>query len=369
MAQRFTGGNGRKSVAGWAAVVIVGLIATALPTRAQSVDGSNAEPVPTTIPKRSARLVFGGDVLPHLNVVRVACRPNKRCDFARLLEPTRSVVESADWAVCHLEVPLIRDGQQITGYPTFGSPRSVATGLKAVGWDHCSTASNHSLDRGVGGIASTIDALQDAGITHVGTATTKEESETVRTFTVKGIRIAHLAATYGLNGFRLPKGQAWRVHRINPATIRARAAAAKAAGADVVIVSLHWGTEYQHAPSAYQRKIASALMSSPDVDLIVGHHAHVVQPISQVDGRWVVFGMGNHLSGQIPVGRKLRTQDGFLAEINILERDGGGFDIARPIAHPTWNDPSTKVVYLAENSNSAGARRSAARTAQTVRTG
>jgi hypothetical protein len=89
-------------------------------------------------------------------------------------------------------------------------------------------------------------------------------------------------------------------------------------------------------------------MNSGQIDLVVGHHAHVVQPIEQVNGKWVVFGLGNHLSGQVPRGPKLATQDGMIVEVQLQENPAGSIDIGVPIVHPTWNNPIDKRVYLTE---------------------
>lgn len=278
-------------------------------------------------------------------------------------------MSGADLAVCHLEVPIVRAGERVSGYPTFGAPPQLAQALAVTGWDHCSTASNHSIDRGVKGVDSTLDALDAAGITHAGTARTIEEAGTVPIRDVAGIRIAFLSATYGLNGLRLPRGQGWRVGRIDVAWLVARASAARAAGADVVIASIHWGEEYRHRPTPQQRTVADALTASGVIDLVVGHHAHVVQPIELVNGRWVVFGMGNHLSGQVPVGRKLATQDGVLVDVTVRETAPGTFSVDAPVAHPTWNDPRTKAVHLADDlPGSRGAAASAARTRRVLAT-
>jgi poly-gamma-glutamate capsule biosynthesis protein CapA/YwtB (metallophosphatase superfamily) len=348
MARRPTNGSTRS------VLLVVLLMLCAGGAAAQEVPVDTASPpvppnpsVPTPA-LRSARLVFAGDVLPHLSVVRVACKPGKPCDFGRLLAPTNAVVAAADLAVCHLEVPIVRRGQLITGYPTFGSPPALAPALREAGWDHCSTASNHTIDRGVAGIDSTLDALDAASITHSGSARSREESRTVVVREVNGIRIALLSATFGLNGLRLPEGQGWRVKRIDVEALIGVARAAKQAGVPVVVVSLHWGNEYQHRPTNEQRRIARALMNSGQVDLIVGHHAHVVQPIEQVRGKWVVFGLGNHLSGQVPLGPKLATQDGMIVEVGLSEQPDGGFRVATPIVHATWNNPSDKRVYLTE---------------------
>jgi poly-gamma-glutamate synthesis protein (capsule biosynthesis protein) len=117
-----------------------------------------------------------------------------------------------------------------------------------------------------------------------------------------GATLAQLAYTYGTNGIPVPDGQPWLVNLIDTDRIIDDARAARRAGADVVIVSLHWGTEYQEAPDELQRSVADALTASAahgrrDIDLIIGTHAHVPQAYEKVNGTWVVYGMGDQIAG------------------------------------------------------------------------
>ncbi len=98
-------------------------------------------------------------------------------------------------------------------------------------------------------------------------------------YEVEGARIAHLSYAYGFNGIPLPEGALWAANQIDPERIAADARAAKAFGAQLVVVSLHWGTECQSDPTAEQQRVAYLLSQEPAIDLMIGHHAHVVQPI------------------------------------------------------------------------------------------
>ncbi len=116
--------------------------------------------------------------------------------------------------------------------------------------------------------------------------------------------VAHLAYTYDTNGFPLPDGQPWAVNLIDEATVLADARAARRAGADVVVVSLHWGTEWQDAPDERQLTLARSLTAArtggrPDIDLILGTHAHVPQAYEKVNGTWVIYGMGDQIAGEM----------------------------------------------------------------------
>jgi poly-gamma-glutamate capsule biosynthesis protein CapA/YwtB (metallophosphatase superfamily) len=292
-----------------------------------------------------------GDVLPHTQVVRAACRGSLRrdapCAFDRLLQPTRALVSAADLAICHLEVPLAPPGRPVSGYPSFGAPLQLVDGLKVTGWDRCSTASNHSIDQGTRGIETTLNALEASGLSHTGTTRSATEADALEIITVNGVKIAHRSYTYGLNGLRLPKGQPFWVNLLSWQKILADTSKARAGGAEVVLVSIHWGQEYQSAPTGEQKRLAAILTASGQIDLIIGHHAHVVQPIAMVNDRWVLYGLGNHLSAQVASKKRpASTQDGVMVEVGFSERPDHTFVAARPIAHPTWVHPSTRQVFV-----------------------
>ncbi|MFH9725527.1 CapA family protein [Streptomyces sp. NPDC017254] len=251
-------------------------------------------------------LVASGDVLPHDSIIRRAAQDagGDGYDFAPMLSGVKSVVSAADVAICHMETVYGRDGGPYTGYPAFKSPPEVAAALKATGYDSCSTASNHTLDDGAAGLARTLDALDKAGVRHAGSARTAEEASTPTLLTAGGATVAQLAYTYGTNGYPLPEGQPWAVRLLDERKVLADARAARAAGADVVVVSVHWGSEWQTAPDARQLSLGRALTASktggrPDIDLIIGTHAHVPQAYEKVNGTWIVYGMGDQIAGDM----------------------------------------------------------------------
>ena len=292
-------------------------------------------------------LVASGDVLPHGPVLRRAAddgaRAGQRYDFRPMLAELRPLVAGADLALCHLEVPLSRDGRAVASWPSFNAPPELAAALRWAGYDACSTASNHAMDRGAGGVAATLDVLDRAGLRHDGTARGAAEAATSTVVDVRGLRIGLLSYAYGLNGGPLPSGQPWLVNLIDPARIVEDARAARRAGARFVVVLLHWGQENQAAPTSSQRELARRLLAAPEVDLILGHHVHVVQPIEQVGGKWVAYGMGNSLSNQTPACCASGSQDGVLVQVTIA-RDGDAPRVRAVRYVPTWVEhPSFRV--------------------------
>ncbi|MFF7284510.1 CapA family protein [Streptomyces griseorubiginosus] len=266
--------------------------------------GTPGRPAPSAA-ARGFTLVASGDVLPHSSIIDRARfdAGGDGYDFRPMLAGVRSVVSRADVALCHMETVYGANGNY-TGYPTFKSPPEVAQALAATGYDGCSTASNHSLDDGADGVRRTLDALDRAGVRHAGSARDEAEARTVTLLRAGAAKVAHLAYTYDTNGFPMPQGQPWAVNLMDESKILADARAARKAGADVVVVSLHWGTEWQDAPDEQQKALARDLTAArtggrPDIDLILGTHAHVPQAYEKVNGTWVVYGMGDQIAGEM----------------------------------------------------------------------
>ncbi len=329
---------------------------TAIPTTTEAAATPTtleSQPTPetttTTAPLRSFTIAATGDVLIH-EAIALAARTGDGYDFAPLFEPIAEWVAGADLAICHLEGTLsptntgllYQSGQSHPAF--FNAPREVADALAATGYDACSTAGNHSLDRGSTGITETLRVLDDAGIAHAGTARTPAERGP-SIYEAAGVPIGHISATIGTNVAGSPD-RPWEVNRIDTDRLLADAREARLLGAEFVILSLHWGTEYQPSPDGYQTGLAEALLESPDVDLILGHHAHVVQPIDRIDGKVVVYGMGNHLSNirGLADGTKLGSEDGMIVHLLVTELREGGFAVTEIHFTPTWVDPATKQV-------------------------
>ncbi|WP_423921531.1 CapA family protein [Candidatus Poriferisodalis sp.] len=310
--------------------------------------------VPSHPAPRRARLVFTGDVLSHGPVTRQAHANGSsdlRYDYRPMFAQVRDSIASADLAICHLESPLSADNTDLSGYPLFNAPGDLAVGLSDAGYDGCSVASNHSLDRGIDGITATLEVLERHGLGHAGMARTPAEAAMPSIYVVNGIVIGHLSYTYGLNDIPLPPDRDWAVDVIDPDAIEAEAQAAVAAGAEFVILSIQWGPEYTSVPNASQRRLANNLLADSDIDLIVGSHAHVPQPIGKVGDKFVMFGLGNFLTNQSPLSCRscpAATVDGVLVEVVLAETPAGRIEVAALGATPTWVDrPHYTVVDIA----------------------
>ncbi|WP_431878289.1 CapA family protein [Amycolatopsis sacchari] len=298
-------------------------------------------PAPSSAPLTSAAdqgftVVATGDVLIHPELTEQATEDGggKR-DYRPELAGIRDVISKADLAICHLETPLAPEDGPFQGYPEFSAPPEIAAALADTGYDDCSTASNHTLDTGTDGIERTLDDLDAAGIKHTGSARTAQEARTPLVLDVHGVKVGHVSYAFGFNGKKLPADRPWVANTLDASAVLAAARAAKKAGAQVVIASLHWGVEYQQDPTAEQQRIAKQLLADPAVDLIIGHHAHVVQPIEKVGGKWVAYGLGNSIARHSePRGI---TEEGLVGRFHFT-RSGAGWTVDRAEYVPTVID-------------------------------
>jgi poly-gamma-glutamate synthesis protein (capsule biosynthesis protein) len=294
--------------------------------------GTAEAPAPETF-----TLVATGDVLIHQGraLTAGAEQDDGSYDFSGVLAPVAPLIRDADLAICHLETPVAPPGGPFRGYPSFAVQPEIAGALAGAGYDLCSTASNHSLDDGTDGLVRTLDALDAAGVASTGTYRTEAESTEPRIVDAGGVRVGHVAATFGLNGLPLPAGREWSVDvadlpDVTP--VLAAAARARTAGAEVVVASLHCCLEYDDDPTDVQLAAVRALLASPDVDLVLGHHAHVVQPFELIDGEWAAYGLGNHIAEHATRGYP--TEDSVMARFTFTRGVDGRFTVTAAEAVP-----------------------------------
>jgi len=287
-------------------------------------------------PPQSFTLVATGDVLIHQDraLTAGARRDDGSYDFSGVLAPVAPLIGAADLAICHLETPVAPAGGPYRGYPSFAVQPEIVEALAGVGYDLCSTASNHSLDDGTEGLVRTLDVLDAAGIAHTGTYRSEAETVAPRIVDAGGVRVGLVAATFGLNG-PPPTGREWSVD-VAPVPdvdgLLAAAGRARAAGAEVVVASLHCCVEYRHDPTDAQVTAVRALLASPDVDLVLGHHAHVVQPFERIAGEWAAYGLGNHVAEHATRGHP--TEDSVMARFTFTRGDDGRFSVTTAEAVP-----------------------------------
>jgi poly-gamma-glutamate capsule biosynthesis protein CapA/YwtB (metallophosphatase superfamily) len=301
--------------------------------------GQPTQPLPARPERTSVTVVMNGDLLWH-NTLWFGAREDARrrrhggYDFAPLLAGMKPVIASADLAICHEEVPLARPGGPYRNFPLFAVPPQVVLAIAGTGYDVCTTASNHAVDQGFTGLKHTLDEFDRAKIAHVGTARSKIEAERPMIFTTKqGVKIAIVAATFSLNGLPMPEGKPWAVQRLSAESLLRQAHRARTAGADIVLAAVHLGTEYSTSENAQQVKLAWALTASPDVDLVYMHHAHVVQPWSKVNKKWVLYGVGNTVAQH--AANAPRGSEGATGRFTFTRVGDGRFTVSKAEYIPT----------------------------------
>lgn len=271
----------------------------------------------------SFTMTLSGDLLWHDTLWKSAANDARKTgntpyDFNPLFTYLTPVISAADLSVCHEEVPFAKLGGPYKNYPVFSVPPQTVPAIAKAGFDICSTASNHSVDAGFDGLVTTLDTLDAHKIGHFGTARTEEESTKPVIREVNGIKVGFVGGTFGTNG--MPVKNAWSVDMWDPDAMLAKAKAAKEAGAEFVVVAMHGGVEYNAKPTPEQVSRAEKLAASPYVDLIYGHHAHVVQPWTKINGKYVLYGLGNLVNHGI--ASEPRVYEGVIARLTVARANG-----------------------------------------------
>ena len=296
-----------------------GLLTAVVLTASVTVSGcstSSDQAVPAQSPTPSASASVGGsqdvhftvgyagDVLMHMPVMEST--PAGSGDITANIAAETPWVEGLDLALCGMEVPVAPDGVY-SGFPTFGAPSEVVGALARSGWDGCATASNHSADRGEEGVVATLDALDSHGLGHAGTYRSREDASVPFALYElerggRTVTVAQISTTMGLNGLDDPTGYSVSLNDVGAITKAAKAA--RAAGADLVVVHSQIGQEYETTPDKEQVSYAQDLADSGQVDIFFGAHPHVPQPAEKLPGgvkgkgMWVSYSAGNYISSQ-----------------------------------------------------------------------
>ena len=273
-----------------------------------AADNRPALPEPAEkLPVSTVSFVACGDNLIHSSIYNdaktLAAGTDREYNFLPMYENVADIIKAADLALINQESPFGGDARPISGYPLFNTPDQAGYDLVTLGFDIISIANNHMLDSTSAGYERTIDFWdRQENVVAIGGYKNKEDFENIRIVEKNGITIALLAYTYGTNGLTLPKNSSLVIPLYDDETIDRQTKAARKL-ADFVIVSVHWGVEDNFTPNGDQKRKAQIMVDN-GVDVIIGHHPHVLQPMKwaeRPDGgkTLIMYSLGNFLSGMM----------------------------------------------------------------------
>lgn len=256
-------------------------------------------------------LVMAGDALIHSAVYNDAYVSDGIYDFSSMFTEIKPLIEPHDLAFYNQETIIGGKQLGLSTYPRFNSPDEIGNSLIDIGFNIVSLANNHTLDRGVEAIINSVNYWKSKDVVTSGSYTSFEERNNILVHEKNNIKYAFLAYTTSTNGIKVPNGMEYLVNLYDEQTVLTDINKVKD-NADVIIVSMHWGNEYVHEPNASQIEIANYL-SSLGVDIIIGHHPHVIQPITFINDTLVVYSLGNLISAQ----KGLEKLIGMLVSVDI----------------------------------------------------
>ena len=270
-----------------------------------------------------AEIVFAGDAMMHQGQIDAARQPDGTYDFSEYFEDIRPYVESADYAVVNLETPVSQP--PYSGYPCFNAPDSYIDALSNAGFNLFLTANNHTLDRRDNGLRNTIDALDKRRLDHIGTYKSDSARNAALPFVknINGIKVGFINYTYGTNG--IVPGRDVKVDYIDRKLIREDVKRTRSAGAEIIIACIHWGVEYKLLPHETQKTLAQYLQEL-GVEVIIGGHPHVVQPMELSTGErpaLLVYSLGNFISNM----KTCDTRGGAMVKVRLLRDSNGKVNI------------------------------------------
>lgn len=275
-----------------------------------------------------ADIIFAGDAMQHQRQLDFARRPDGKYDYSDYFRDIKPYIDSADYAIVNLETPIA--GGRLSGYPCFNAPDEYLDALTDAGFNMTLLANNHMLDRGDSGLVTTLRKLRERNIDHTGIFFNSDDKDTISPFIkdINGIKVAFLNYTYGTNGFTV-KGDPI-INYIDRKRIADDINKSKEKGAEIIAVCPHWGDEYVMLPPKRVKEMAD-YVASLGVDMIIGGHPHVIQPmelrenaLDSTKRTLIVYSLGNFISGM----RTTDTRGGAMVKVR-LERDSTGKAIVK----------------------------------------
>ena len=307
---------------------------------------------PPTQPLRSARIRAVGDVMAHDHQLKIAKRKDDSYDFHPQLSLIADALGNADYTIANLETTIGKcRGQGYSGYPSFNSPRALLDALKDAGVDFLTLANNHMLDRRLEGVLNTVGYVEAYGFDYGGANRSLEEKARPVIAEVNGIRIGFICETRYTNSqenYLKPEDREYAINYLRAGEFQEDLQRLKDENVDVIIAIPHWGEEYMRKPDQKTQQIARAMIAM-GVDVILGSHPHVAQPIQMLtvkgeDGQertgLVAYSMGNFLSNQ----NWRYANASLMVDFTLQEKQGGGFEVKNVGVIPLYICNTTKMV-------------------------
>ncbi len=319
-----------------------------MPSGTASASSTPPTPAPSPTPGkgprcpvlRCASVAVTGGMLVHSSIWQeaqqdAAAAGKPGLDFLPMLEGQQRYLERSDLAICHQGTPVAKADGPFSGHPSFNVPPQTVTAAKDVGYQACTTAGDHILDRSTDGLLRTVDALDAAGLKHTGSYRTATESQQILILQTPAAKVAVIEATLGLNG-KTPE-YPWQVDVLDPSAMIAKARKARELGADVVIGAMYSGEGHAGAgnpstPGNQQTGAARALADSGQFNLVYGHSVSVL-PIENYNGTWIAYGLGNGITEVSPTHPA--TSEGLLVRAQFGQDAAGTWTITDLAWTPT----------------------------------
>lgn len=261
----------------------------------------NIEVVEETTRDYKMSVITFGDALIHPAVYNDAIRGSNTYNFKKMFTEVEKIIEGYDLKFYNQETVIGGSSFVASGYPTFNSPNAIGNDLVDIGFNVVNLASNHTMDKGAVGATHSANFWKNKeGVYAVGSYTSQAERDEVVIKEMNGITYTMLSYSYGTNGMPVPNGYGYLINLYSDAQAKKDVEKVKDK-VDVIMVSMHWGTEYTHNPTSEQIRQANYL-ASLGVDVIIGHHPHVLQPVTFIGDTLVIYSLGNMISNQRVLG-------------------------------------------------------------------
>ena len=258
-----------------------------------------------------------GDVLIHQAVLNDASLGNGNYDFSHMFTYVPELIDGYDINYFNQESIIGGKSLGISAYPSFNSPDEIGDTLVDLGFNMVSLANNHTTDRGQSAIDYTIDYWKSKNIIMAGSYASLDEQNEVKIYEKNGIKFAYFSYTTVTNA-KASTSYALNMYSNEKALEDVKKA--QDAGADAIIVAMHWGEEYTNEET-YSQQVIAEYLAGIGVNLIIGTHPHVVEPIKYIGNTLVIYSLGNFISNQLVLGVNQGT--GLFVGVDMVKKDDG----------------------------------------------